>query len=232
MARNPDKLVRAFRKRAGRLKRPLAVRYGKEAATEISQQAIEVYEVLAPEIATIGGGLLNASLAATYEYLAYAKVLSRRGASKEEIGAVFDESYAELISRVPRFLGPLIFRLARPFLRWRLRKEALESRQSPTEGGWAFDFVERSQRGSKEDGVDFGFNVTSCAVCSTFHRHGEGEVVPYLCALDDRMSETMGMGLRRTGTKALGSECCDFRYNAGGSPRTLRAQYSLPVIDS
>ena len=74
--------------------------------------------------------------------------------------------------------------------------------------------------------VDFGMDVTNCAVCAAFARHDAKEVVPYLCALDDRMSVTLGMGLRRTGTRALGASCCDFRYQAGGEPKTLASQHA------
>ena len=78
---------------------------------------------------------------------------------------------------------------------------------------------------------DFGLDVKNCAVCELFSRHDAEEVVPYLCALDDKMSEFMGMGLRRSGTRALGASCCDFRYQAGGEPQSLRSQGALTVVD-
>ncbi|MCP4006587.1 MAG: L-2-amino-thiazoline-4-carboxylic acid hydrolase [bacterium] len=39
------------------------------------------------------------------------------------------------------------------------------------------------------------------------------------------MSDAGGQGLRRTGTLALGSNECDFRYKSGGEPLRLAAQY-------
>ena len=44
------------------------------------------------------------------------------------------------------------------------------------------------------------------------------------------MSEVLGMGLRR-GTRALGADCCDFRFKAGGEPRPLGSGAALPIVD-
>ena len=71
----------------------------------------------------------------------------------------------------------------------------------------------------------------SCAVCHAFSKHDAVDVVPYVCAIDDQLSAKLGLGLRRTGTHALGSGCCDFRYKLGGEPLTLRSQYALPLVD-
>ena len=73
--------------------------------------------------------------------------------------------------------------------------------------------------------------MQSCPICELFSKHDVEEVVPYLCALDDKMSELMDMGLRRSGTRALGASCCDFRYQAGGEPHSLRSQGALLVVD-
>lgn len=89
--------------------------------------------------------------------------------------------------------------------------------------------MEELTRGVIEGG---GQGVTNCAVCATFERHDASEIVPYLCALDDPMSAALGLGLRRSGTRALGASCCDFRYQAGGEPMTLRSRHSLRIVGS
>jgi hypothetical protein len=68
-------------------------------------------------------------------------------------------------------------------------------------------------------------NVTSCAVCHAYAKHGASELVPYLCATDDVESEAGDQGLRRTGTITLGAHRCDFRYERGGKPQPLAAHY-------
>jgi hypothetical protein len=219
--------LKSFRRRTRLRRKCLDERYGREMTDRVVEEADKEYSSLLSEIDALPKGMMNGALAGTYEYLAYAKALAREGRSAEEIGLFFDESYDVLVSRFPRFLGPLVFRLARPLIKARLRKEAAQSQALPeTEGGWRFEFLE-AEKGSH----DFGFDVKSCAVCELFSKHDAEEVVPYLCALDDKMSELMGMGLRRSGTRALGASCCDFRYQAGAEPRPLRSEAALSVVD-
>jgi DNA-directed RNA polymerase specialized sigma24 family protein len=72
---------------------------------------------------------------------------------------------------------------------------------------------------------DWGMNVKSCAVCHQFAKYDAMELVPYMCAADDVMSDRTGRGLQRTGSIALGATHCDFRYKRGGEPRRLAEQY-------
>jgi len=73
--------------------------------------------------------------------------------------------------------------------------------------------------------VDWGMNVRSCAVCHQFAKYHAMELVPYMCAVDDVMSDRTRRGLQRTGSIALGATHCDFRYKRGGEPRRLAEQY-------
>ena len=220
------KLLRRFDRLAKRRFAALADRFGDETAGAVREEAREHYRQLAPEVAAIGDGILNGALEGTYEYLAYYKALKRRGQSVEEIGGFFQDSFLAIIARFPQRLIRLLFRLARPFLARRLRREAAESQRNEDPSAWRFSFVD-GDKGS----FDFGFDVTNCAVCAVYARHDASEVVPYLCALDDDMSQALGMGLRRRGTRALGSSCCDFRYGAD-EPEALRSRYPLQVVSS
>ncbi len=71
----------------------------------------------------------------------------------------------------------------------------------------------------------WGYNIKSCAICHLYGQHDAMELVPYMCASDDVMSDQAGQGLRRTGTIALGAQHCDFRYQAGGEPLRVAEQY-------
>lgn len=77
------------------------------------------------------------------------------------------------------------------------------------------------------EGVDFdwGYNVKSCAICQSAAKQDAIEIVPYMCAVDDVMSDKGNQGLRRSGSIALGAQQCDFRYKRGGLPRRLAEQY-------
>lgn len=72
---------------------------------------------------------------------------------------------------------------------------------------------------------DWGYNVKSCALCHSAAQHDAMEVVPYMCAVDDVMSEKHNQGLRRSGSIALGASHCDFRFQRGGHPQRLAEQY-------
>ena len=113
--------------------------------------------------------------------------------------------------------------LAEPPLE-QLRREAAESQESAAPNEFVFEFVE----GDEKD-LDYGYNIKACAICHLYRKHDAMDLVPYMCALDDKMSAARNSGLRRTGTIALGAHQCDFRYRAGGEPLTLASQYSEEV---
>lgn len=95
---------------------------------------------------------------------------------------------------------------------------AQDSQTNPQSGEDIFEVVEGTD-------FDWGYNVKSCALCHSASQHGAMEVVPYMCAVDDVMSDKNHQGLRRTGSIALGAQHCDFRYQRGGQPQRLAEQY-------
>lgn len=97
--------------------------------------------------------------------------------------------------------------------------DARQSQQSAAANEFVFELL------FGEPELDWAMNVTSCAVCHAYARHDAMELVPYLCASDDVESDAGGLGLRRTGTIALGAHRCDFRYKRGGEPLRLAGQY-------
>ena len=61
----------------------------------------------------------------------------------------------------------------------------------------------------------WAMEMRRCGICHLFGGHDAMDLVPYMCATDDVMSEAQDQGLKRTGTIALGSGCCDFDYQSG-----------------
>jgi hypothetical protein len=100
------------------------------------------------------------------------------------------------------------------------RHDAAESQQSAAPNEFVWEFLD----GEGQE-LDYGYNIKSCAICHLYGRHDAMELVPYMCAIDDKMSAAQGTGLRRTGTIALGADRCDFRFRKGGDPLTLESQY-------
>ncbi len=81
--------------------------------------------------------------------------------------------------------------------------------------------VEVVKPGAGAEPFDWGYNIKSCAICYHFGKYDALDLVPYMCASDDVISDKQGQGLRRSGTIALGAHQCDFRYQAGGKPQRV-----------
>ena len=92
------------------------------------------------------------------------------------------------------------------------------SQQSAAPGEFVYEVHEG------ED-LDWGMNVKSCAICHQYTKYDAMDLVPYMCATDDVESDKNSLGLRRTGSIAVGAHQCDFRYKAGGEPQRLVEQY-------
>jgi hypothetical protein len=103
----------------------------------------------------------------------------------------------------------------------KLREDAAVSQESGAPNEFVFEIVEGDAAGD----ADFGLNILSCAVCHAYSKHDAMDLVPYMCASDDVVSDAGGQGLRRTGTIGLGADRCDFRFKAGGNPLRLVEQY-------
>jgi hypothetical protein len=72
---------------------------------------------------------------------------------------------------------------------------------------------------------DWGYNVKSCAIHQAAAKYDAADLVPYMCAVDDVMSDKGNQGLKRNGSLAVGAQHCDFRYKRGGQPQRLVEQY-------
>ncbi|MBF0548306.1 MAG: L-2-amino-thiazoline-4-carboxylic acid hydrolase [Candidatus Riflebacteria bacterium] len=72
---------------------------------------------------------------------------------------------------------------------------------------------------------EWGYNIKSCAICYVAQKYNAMDLVPYMCAVDDVMSDKFLQGLRRTGSIAVGASQCDFRFKQGGNPLKLADQY-------
>jgi hypothetical protein len=86
------------------------------------------------------------------------------------------------------------------------------------------EFVYEAIIGDRQE-FDWGMNITSCAICSAYSKYDAMDLVPYMCATDDVVSDREKQGLRRSGSIAVGASHCDFRYQRSGEPRHLAEQY-------
>jgi len=91
-------------------------------------------------------------------------------------------------------------------------------------GEFVFD-VSRDNTGDGDLSQGWRMNVTACGICALFSQYDAMDLVPYMCATDDLMSDLGDEGLSRTGTIALGRTHCDFHYQPGQPTRHLSDLY-------
>ena len=97
-----------------------------------------------------------------------------------------------------------------------------ESERSAKPGEFVYEYLPDE---SNEATGDWAFNIKTCAICHHFGKYDAMDLVPYMCASDDVVSDAQGRGLARNGTIALGAHHCDFRFKAGGEPNRVADQY-------
>jgi hypothetical protein len=155
------------------------------------------------------GHIMFAPTLAVFQWLAVYQAVRERGVDAHQLGRA-------LLMQPPNLQpgGDLT-----PEAITRIVAEAEESQRSAAPDEFVFELV-----GGEQD-LDWGMNVTSCAVCHAYARHDAMDLVPYMCASDDVDSDAGDLGLRRTGTIGLGAHHCDFRYKRGGEPLRLADQY-------
>jgi hypothetical protein len=136
--------------------------------------------------------------------------LADRGVEVHDFGAAFVAQFAALAEQLPE--SPYEYDATLP-------AAAEESQRSGRPGEFVFEVIPADEQGA------WGINILSCAICHQFSKHGAMDLVPYMCASDDVLSDSFDQGLRRTGTIGVGAHRCDFRYHPGGEPLRLADQY-------
>ncbi|HPM32246.1 MAG TPA: L-2-amino-thiazoline-4-carboxylic acid hydrolase [Chryseolinea sp.] len=61
-------------------------------------------------------------------------------------------------------------------------------------------------------GLGYGIDILECGICKLYEKHSYQKFAPILCEVDELTSGFAGLQLVRTGTIALGSKKCDFRF--------------------
>ncbi len=92
------------------------------------------------------------------------------------------------------------------------------------ESGATGEFVFDAFRGHGDD-YKWGMNITSCAICHAFSKYDAMDLVPYMCATDDVVSDKGNHGLRRSGSIGVGARHCDFIYQDGAEAVHIAGLY-------
>lgn len=80
----------------------------------------------------------------------------------------------------------------------KLLKEFIESGETSKQDAKPNEYVFEAFQGDHID-YDWSVNIKRCALCVAFSKYGAMDLVPYMCAMNDVMSDKINQGLRRTG---------------------------------
>ncbi|MDO9435705.1 L-2-amino-thiazoline-4-carboxylic acid hydrolase [Hydrogenophaga sp.] len=92
-----------------------------------------------------------------------------------------------------------------------LEVAAAESRARKNPGDFVYELV---PAGTAPDGApfEFGIDYTECGFCKLCKAHGDEDLLPVMCGLDEEIYAIRGIKLVRTTTLASGGACCNFRF--------------------
>ena len=184
----------------------LAARLTDEAEAAVDAAAKE-FDAMLPELAYRDNPhhpMADSLFACTYN-LALFQVLREQGIDAHAFGAAMLEGLAAAPIEPPPPPPP------------NMPVDGLSG--SAAAGEFELTITERS------DDHKWGYNITSCAICHQFGKYDAMDLVPYMCATDDLMSDKGHQGLERTGTIALGASRCDFRYELNRPGKHLSTLY-------
>jgi hypothetical protein len=195
---------------ADRTRRTIARLVAEDEVEAMAAEAREAFVSLLPEM-PYREQLEHTMFMATFgvfSALALYEAARERGIGVHQVGR------ALLAADFPALPGP-----PPPGVLEKIRRDAEASQRGAGDNEFVFEVVDG------DADTDWGMNVTRCAVCHAFGNHAALDLVPYMCATDDVMSDAGDQGLRRTGTIGLGAHRCDFRYKQGGAPRRLAEHF-------
>ena len=137
------------------------------------------------------------------------RALRSHGLPPARAGALVVAASRAALGRVP---GPF-----RRLYRWRFFRPRIFQAFSASIFG---DGAPGDFQGLRIEGA-YGVDYTGCLIRTWLAGHDLSDFAPWVCILDDVMSDVFGLGLERTGTLAHGASRCDFRFAPGRPGRPL-----------
>lgn len=204
-------------------KRLMLERLGEE-PEEVLDQACFVFTQMGSELAYAGERehpMANSVLSCA-ALLAIYLVVEDKGIDAHRFGAAMLENMRQAIEQA-RERASRSGRKPDPEKARQIVDRLIEAGQASQSAVQPGEFVFSAQR--EDDGNDWRMEISSCAICALFSKYDAMDLVPYMCATDDLMSDLGNEGLTRTGTIALGRSHCDFHYRPGHDGRHLSELY-------
>ena len=191
-------------------------------ANRVHREARSEYEAVIPTIPYIGGAENENStsqLITAAQCLAIYRTLSMNGIVTKETGQLIYDMFDAWLHSSPQFLVS-IYGYFKFHVGWadKIRNYAAMSQERE----YPMDFVYAFIEGDGEE-LDYGVDITECAIQKFLRNQDAEALVPYMCALDNALSIRFDRGLVRTQT-LVESNVCDFRYRKG-----RETQVNLPL---
>jgi L-2-amino-thiazoline-4-carboxylic acid hydrolase len=182
-------------------------------AGPVKQEIMDEFAVVLGQMPYVGGAesRMTDFFMRLLGFMAFGRVLRRRGLSPTAIGEIELETYKAHLLTVPeaeRLESGRRFMSAEN--RTLLREQAALSRTEIFPGDFVYDYIEPGP----EETFEFGINYRACGFCKFAAKHGDRDILPNICGLDFAAYETRGIKLERTQTLAGGAAHCNFRFTS------------------
>ena len=224
LSENFEKLKAAFARDRGRLERLAADLVGEDAAEAAVDTAEQKFAAMLPDIAyrdnpdhRHAGDLISCAM-----NLALFLTVKDQGIDAHHFGAAMINRIRTALREHRHDPKSVTNQKQDPGVAQAFIDAMQESQTTAKPGEFVYEYLPDK---SNRDTGDWAFNITSCAICHHFGKYDAMDLVPYMCASDDVMSEAQDRGLVRTGTIALGADHCDFRYNSGRPAKAVAQLY-------
>jgi hypothetical protein len=215
------KLLKDFDKAVEQGHEVLVKSLGESLTRKVLIDARNEYEAIILEIPYIGGEQNDNStsqLLMAAEYLALYRILIANGREIKEIGQLNYDMFEAMLQSSPKIIVS-IYGYFKFHVGWseKIKRYAAMSKKREYPMDFVYTFIEGD---GKE--LDYGVNMTECAIQKFLRKQNAEELVPYMCALDNPLSRRFNRGLIRTKT-LVESNVCDFRYK-----KDRKTQTNLP----
>ena len=182
-------------------------------ASSLKREIMDEFEVVLKQMPYVGGAesRMTDFFMRFLGFMAFGRVLSRKGLSANVIGEIELEAYKAQLLMVPESER---LEAGRQFMsaenRSLLREQAALSWRETYPADFVYDYIEPGP----DDEFEFGINYRSCGFCKFAAEHGDKNILPNICGLDFAAYETRGIKLERTQTLAGGAAHCNFRFTS------------------
>jgi hypothetical protein len=179
----------------------------------VKREIMEEFAIVLTQMPYVGGAenRMTDFFMRLLGFMAFGRVLRRRGLSPKLIGQIEVETYKAHLLTVPESER---LEAGRQFMsaanRSLLREQAALSQRETHPGDFVYDYIEPGPG----DEFEFGINYRSCGFCKFAAQHGDKDILPNICGLDFAAYETRGIKLERTQTLAGGAAHCNFRFTS------------------